>query len=268
MGNIIDIDYTEVNSSTKEEYLTIDEVSKLLKVEEFKIIYWCNKFNDILKIQSIGMYSIFSHTDIDNLKTIKYLDLDKKMNTRQIRDYIVNNKSNDIIIKKDNSELTNVSLVQIMTKIINLQNQQICDIKKSNDEILKTNKQLIKMQEEFKNGFMEFYTQVIKNKQKENSLIHEQLSTALNAHSEALEQTKVELKDYISATIEDKLEANISNLKAHIDATTENTNKQIHQIYDKDVELVNDLKKHMEERKQQNEEQNNKKGFFGKLFKR
>lgn len=101
-----------------------------------------------------------------------------------------------------------------------------------------------------------------------NNTISQQLSTALNAHNEALEQTKVELKDYISATIEDKLEANISNLKAHIDATTENTNKQIHQIYDKDVELVNDLKKHMEERKQQNEEQNNKKGFFGKLFKR
>src|SRR3712207_5098217 len=111
MGNIIDIDYTEVNSSTKEEYLTIDEVSKLLKVEEFKIIYWCNKFNDILKIQSIGMYSIFSHTDIDNLKTIKYLDLDKKMNTRQIRDYIVNNKSNDIDrkIKRLNSSHANIS---------------------------------------------------------------------------------------------------------------------------------------------------------------
>ncbi|MCD3319532.1 MerR family transcriptional regulator [Clostridium botulinum D/C] len=267
MSNIIDTDYTEINSSTKEEYLTIDEVSKLLKVEEFKVIYWCNKFNDILKIQSIGMYSIFNHADIDNLKTIKHLDLDKKMNTKQIRDYIVNNKSKGIIVKKDNNELTNVSLVQVMAKIINLQNQQISDIKTSNNEILEMNKQLIKMQEEFKNGFMDFCTQISKDRQKENNLIYEQISVALSSHNEALERTKSELKDYISATIEDKLEANTDNLKAHIDATTENTNKEIEKVYNKDIELVNDLKRTLEKRKEEIMlQKNNGKGFFNRFF--
>ncbi|MCD3340405.1 hypothetical protein, partial [Clostridium botulinum] len=139
----------------------------------------------------------------------------------------------------------------------------IREIPSQNEDIL--NEQALLKLEEIKKQFLKDISIQI------NNTISEQLSVALNSHNEALERTQSELKDYISATIEDKLEANMDNLKAHIDATTENTNKEIEKVYNKDIELVNNLKKHMEERRKQNEEQNkeqDKKGFFRKLFKR
>ncbi|AEB77444.1 conserved hypothetical protein (plasmid) [Clostridium botulinum BKT015925] len=94
--------------------------------------------------------------------------------------------------------------------------------------------------------------------------ITQSISAELNIQKQYLDNTKKDMKDYISVTVEDKLNENIDNLKTHINATTENLSKQ---MKNDDVELVNSLKKHMEERRQHVEDQS-KKGFFSKLFKR
>ncbi|OOB76463.1 hypothetical protein AXF41_12145 [Clostridium haemolyticum] len=94
--------------------------------------------------------------------------------------------------------------------------------------------------------------------------ITQSISAELNIQKQYLDNTKKDMKDYISVTVEDKLNENLDNLKTHINVTTQNLCKQ---MKDDDINLVNNLKKHMEERRQQIEDQN-KKGFFSKLFKK
>ncbi|WP_039230875.1 MerR family transcriptional regulator [Clostridium haemolyticum] len=231
----VDVNYSDLD---KELTYTTSEVAEILNENESTIRYWCDCFSDYIHIEREGRNRKFTKSNIDDLAFTKELLKKERFTIKQAQKRWEH-------IKTQPSQNTKIISTTETTSQENVLNEQA----------------LLKLEEIKKQFLNDISTQI-------NNTISQQLSTALNAHNEGLEQTKVELKDYISATIEDKLEANISNLKAHIDATTENTNKQIHQIYDKDVELVNDLKKHMEERKQQNEEQNNKKGFFGKLFKR
>ncbi|CAG7839922.1 hypothetical protein CLOHAE12215_01338 [Clostridium haemolyticum] len=231
----VDVNYSDLD---KELTYTTSEVAEILNENESTIRYWCDCFSDYIHIEREGRNRKFTKSNIDDLAFTKELLKKERLTIKQAQKRWEH-------IKTQPSQNTKIISTTETTSQENVLNEQA----------------LLKL-EEIKNQFLNDISTHI------NNTISQQLSTALNAHNEALEQTKAELKDYISITIEDKLEANTSNLKAHIDVTTENTNKEIRQIYDKDVELVNDLKKHMEERRQQNEEQNNKKGFFGKLFKR
>ncbi|NFV48065.1 MerR family transcriptional regulator [Clostridium botulinum] len=231
----VDVNYSDLD---KELTYTTSEVAEILNENESTIRYWCDCFSDYIHIEREGRNRKFTKSNIDDLAFTKELLKKERLTIKQAQKRWEH-------IKTQPSQNTKIISTKETTSQENVLNEQA----------------LLKLEEIKKQFLNDISTQI-------NNTISQQLSTALNAHSEALEQTKVELKDYISATIEDKLEANTSNLKAHIDATTENTNKQIRQIYDKDVELANHLKKQMEKRRQQNEEQNNKKGFFGKLFKR
>ena len=271
-NKVIDPSYTEISSSTEQEYLTIDEIAKILEVEEYQIIYWCNKFNDILNIQSIGMYSIFNNIDINNLKTIKHLEIDKKMNSRQIREYILKqNQQYGIVTKRKKQELSNASIVSVLAKVINLQNQQITEIKQSNTQILQDNKKLIDMQQEFKSSFLDFCNQLMQSKNKDSANIQESIQQAKTNLQDYIATTVVEeINKKVSTSIDKQLSINTETIQSTIQQSQEQLSNTINnQLKSRDVELTNNLKHILEERKQQAlQEQTKPKGFFAKLFRK
>jgi len=140
--HIFDVNYTE----SDKKYSTIEEVSIILSIEAPTIIFWCNKFNDLLNIQSIGMYQIFNENDIKNLKTIKKLNIDENMNIGEIKTYLNQNKG--VIITKKEIEVPEVSLLTVLAKILTSQNDKI-------ENLLEANNQLMKNQEIFTNKILE-----------------------------------------------------------------------------------------------------------------
>lgn len=130
---IVDVEYTEVNKQSLENYYTIDYVAKQLNVDESKIVFWCNKFNDLLNIQTISMYHVFNNIDVENLKTIKRKNIDEGLSIKEIKEYL--NKNNDAIIipKRNNNE---ISLINIFSEIINLQNKKLDKIIDNQNKIL------------------------------------------------------------------------------------------------------------------------------------
>ena len=178
--HIFDVNYTE----SDKKYSTIEEVSIILSVEAPTIIFWCNKFNDLLNIQSIGMYQIFNENDIKNLKTIKKFNIDDNMNISEIKTYLNQNKG--IIITKKEIEVPEVSLLTVLAKILTSQNDKI-------ENLLEANNQLMKNQEIFANKILESQKEIcieIENKANNSEEIK-------NLKNEVIELTK---------TVNDKME--------------------------------------------------------------
>lgn len=150
---IVDVNYTEVNNSSDKKYSTIEEVCLILSVEAPTIVFWCNKFNYMLNIQSIGMYQIFSDNDIKNLKTIKKLNIDDNMNIGEIKTYLNQNKGT--IISKKEIEVPEVSLLTVLAKILNSQNDKIETLLETNNKIIDLNQRLMENQETFTKQIME-----------------------------------------------------------------------------------------------------------------
>jgi len=181
---VFDVNYTEVNNSSNKKYSTIEEVSSLLSVEAPTIVFWCNKFNYMLNIQSIGMYQIFSENDIKNLKTIKKLNIDDNMNISEIKLYLNQNKG--VIITKKEIEVPEVSLLTVIAKILTSQNDKI-------ESLLEANNQMMKNQE--------IFTKQILESQKQ---LHSEIENKPN-NSEEINSLKNEITK-LNETVNDKME--------------------------------------------------------------
>ena len=203
---VFDVNYTEVNNSSSKKYSTIEEVSILLSVEAPTIIFWCNKFNDLLNIQSIGMYQIFSENDIKNLKSIKKLNIDDNMNISEIKTYLNQNKG--VIITKKEIEVPEVSLLTVIAKILTAQNDKI-------ESVLKMNQQLIENQEAFTNKILdsqkEMCIDIVKktnNFEEINSLKNEitKLTETVNDKMELMEKETTKRLNDSALVIKENLE--------------------------------------------------------------
>lgn len=117
--HIIDVEFEE------DKFYTLGDVSAITKLSEAKIAFFCNKLNEFLKIQSIGMYQIFSSSDIDNLVRIKELE-DKGMNLSEIKEYLRSNKQ-EILIEKEENKI-NISALEVFSKIFEMQNKKIDEV--------------------------------------------------------------------------------------------------------------------------------------------
>lgn len=220
---VLDVNYIELNNSTHNNYYSIDDISEMLNIEEFKIIFWCNKFNDILKIQSIGQYQIFDDNDLRNLKIIKELNIDKGLDIKAIKDYL--KEHNNVIITRQQN-LSEVSIVSVLAKIINSQNRKINTITNSHNKILKTNQRIIENQEKFiqmlSNYHQELSLDKLNQKEmlvaiKENQLKETENIGVLN---NKVNELSVDLK-----TDNEKLSSKVEQVKTHIDKSSETTNQ-------------------------------------------
>lgn len=233
MDNIVDVDYN-VTSDNK-SYYDLEEVTKILGVEEHNIVYWCNKFNDILKIKSVGQHHIFDTYDIKNLKIIKEYNLTKGMSIREIKEHL--NKSQEIILKTE-IDTVEVSMINVFAKIMNMQNEKI-------DALADTQVKLLKLVEDLTNSQVE-------TKQNFEQIIKE-----------------------VSVGIENQKETIVNEITEKIINESKNSQNQSieheQQRRERDIELINTLKKSQEEQKklielQQEQLTQSKQGFFKRLF--
>jgi DNA-binding transcriptional MerR regulator len=219
---IIDVDFSEVDNR---DYFTIEEASEKLDIEIGQLIYWCNKFDYLLKINSIGQFKIFSKEDIRNLVTIKELNIDKQMSIREIKEYL-NQNTSAIAIRKD-KEL-DLSIFNFFQNIINTQNDKL---DAQNQKI----EQLIEFQTKQLKLFSQIYNEIAIGDNEKNRTANK----ILENQKEQSEHVK-------------NLENQIIDLKN----TIENNSKE------RDIEISNNLKKILESHQLQQEQKENKKGIL------
>lgn len=118
MRNVIDVDYHNI----EKKYYTLDEIAKILNIDESLIVFYHARLNEFLKIQSIGMYQIFDDKDIENIRKIKELNVDKKMSVSEIKSYL-KDTSKQLIVKKENT--IDVSMLDFFAKIIKEQDSKM-----------------------------------------------------------------------------------------------------------------------------------------------
>jgi len=233
MDNIVDVDYN-VTSDNK-SYYDLEEATKILGVEEHNIVYWCNKFNDILKIKSVGQHHIFDTYDIKNLKIIKEYNLTKGMSIREIREQL--SKSQEIILKTE-IDTVEVSMINVFAKIMNMQNQKI-------DELANTQSKLLKLVEDLSNSQIE-------SRQSFENILKE-----------------------VSVDIEKQQETIINKITEQLSNESDDTRNKVlqseHERKDRDTELITMLRKSQKDQQkiielQEHQISQNNKGFLKKLF--
>ena len=78
---------------------TIDEIAKILELEQCDIIYYHEKFNDFLNISCIGAFQLYSRKDVENLIRIKHLYYELKLNVEEVKQYLKIN-SQEVLLNK------------------------------------------------------------------------------------------------------------------------------------------------------------------------
>ena len=128
--NIIDVEFEA------DKYYTLDDVVKITGLSEAKITFYCSKLKEFLNIQSIGMYQIFSATDIDNLNRIKDLELQRGMTLAEIKKHLKSG-GQEVLSKKEEDKI-DVSFLEFFARILEAQDSKI-------DQMISVNKQLIEV---------------------------------------------------------------------------------------------------------------------------
>lgn len=238
----VDIDYEEISEKQingKPLYYSTKQVAEILQEPTSRIRYWCDCFDVFLNIQRSGQNRQFTEQDIEKLKYIRKLLKKDGLTINQVKEYC---SEKDVTMLQEQVKSQDPIALQALATAIMTE--------------METRIQLIQ-----KKIIEDITIEVTKNISEK---ITQSISAELNIQKQYLDNTKKDMKDYISVTVEDKFNKNIDHLKTHINVTTQDLCKQ---MKDDDINLVNNLKKHMEERRQQIEDQN-KKGFFSKLFKK
>lgn len=220
--NIVDVNYEDSES----KYHTLDDVVKETGLSEDKISFYCVKLNDFLNIQSLGMYQIFSSTDIDNLNRIKNLEINKGLNIAQIKQHLIDNKQ-EILLKKEDEKI-DVSFLDFFAKILDVQDKKI-------DQMISINKQLI---------------DTINENNKSNAIL-------LSNSNEIQEQ----IKDMVADSIDKGLSEIDNKLDKFIDDVKEELKPK-----DRDIELMDKLHKILEDKQNKQNEVTEKKSWFARLF--
>lgn len=259
-GNPIDVDYIEIDDR---EYFTIEEVAQKMDIEIGQIIYWCNKFDDILKINSIGQFKIFSKEDLRNLTTIKELNVDKEMSIREIREYF-NSHTTAIVVKKE-KEL-DTSIFNFFSNIIETQNKKI-------DQLLETQNKALKV-------FSHICNEIALDSTEKNKLLNKIIDEQ-KQQRQTLDTHQSNLKDYVTTTITESTES-INNsidekLESKLESFTHNISSEMRSYLEekqkdqeiRDLELVDTLNSRLEQQRNKylrELEQQNNKSFLQKLF--
>ena len=251
-NDYIDVDYTELKQENK-KYFTIDEVAKILKVDDSDIIFWFNKFKDILNIPTVGMFQVFEKNDITNLQKIKELLVDKNMSIDDVRKHFKENTTSLIIRERSQEEL---NVFNYFNKIMSSQHKQMQEIIDTNNQILETNQKLIKL-------LVHSYSE-LSSKQDLSIELQSQIKDVLH-------ETKDDIKISSENTKEsfDKLNNKLDIQNDELLKYNNRINESEKEITDKFSQMSNDIIKHMNEQRLKDEEEKKKhKGFFSNWFKK
>lgn len=245
--NPIDVSYKDVNK----KYYTIDEVSNILKIDQSKIVFYFEKLNDFLNITSVGMYQLFDDNDIQNLEIVKNLDKEKRMNMKEIREYLDKNKPEVLLKKESNNKLDQsvLNIFQTFASALMEQNTKIDIMHKNNLHLVESINNIAK------------YQQKIEKELQEQKEINQKYQLEHNEDNKNIVQELNTIKREVAITKD--IDKKIELYEQQIQEKFEDMNNK---LIERDVKIVEDLSKKLEQRKKESEEQSQNQGFFSKLF--
>lgn len=164
--SFIDTDYTEVNHSKNMNYYSLEDTANILNIDKPTVIFWCKKFSDLLKIQSIGEYQLFDDIDIQNLKRIRILNIDKDLSIEDTRKYL-NEHEDSLVVRKN--ILPEQSILPILVQILKSQDKKINTM---SDALEKINTKLDNMNIQ-NQSIIENQKKITEGKEEENLNIEE-----------------------------------------------------------------------------------------------
>lgn len=141
----IDVNFEDINK----KYYTIEEVSKILNIDQSTVAFYFEKLNDFLNITSVGMYQLFDDIDIKNLKIIKDLERNQNMSMKEIRNHLLKNKQ-EVMLEKESNTQIDKSVLNIFQQFANAlieQNMKIDKMHKTNTQLVEALKILSQNQE-------------------------------------------------------------------------------------------------------------------------
>ncbi|WP_297419662.1 MerR family transcriptional regulator [Clostridium sp.] len=241
----IDADFIELFNNTEDkQYFTIDEVAEILKVDDSDIAFWFDKFKDILKIPNVGMFQVFEKQDVENLKKIKELIIDKNMSIKDTREFLSENTTTLIIREKTQDEL---NVFNFFSKIMSIQNEKLQNVLDINTKILEDNQKMIKL------------------------IVHSftELNLKQDLQIEIEKQNKDEIRKELEAKVEPITEK-LNMLNTKIDKNQEDIKDYINNKNKEEIVVINEYKRvqseslnRIEEGIKNKEENKKHKGLFG-----
>ncbi|MFC0903831.1 MerR family transcriptional regulator [Clostridium sp. MT-14] len=164
--SFIDTDYTEINHSKNMNYYSLEDIANILNIDKPTVVFWCKKFSDLLKIQSIGEYQLFDDIDVQNLKKIRRLNIDKDLSIEDTRKYL-NEHEDSLVVRKN--ILPEQSILPILVQILKSQDKKINTM---SDALEKINTKLDNMNIQ-NQSIIENQKKITEGKEEENLNIEE-----------------------------------------------------------------------------------------------
>lgn len=239
--NIVDVNYTHIpNEQSNKNYYTINQISKELQVSETDILFWINKLNDILQINSTGMFQLFTKTDFENIKKIKQLILIENKTIEEVKEYF--NQDNNLIVIKQKSQ-SELEIVTIFNSLFQLQNKELAEIKDSNKQILEYNQKITKI-------LIQFITQYTTN-----NINQEIISNKIDE----LIKNQAKLKKEITLTVEGIMDEKLNESHKKYECKVNELEKR---QTEKFAKLSSDYRKILDEKAEREKEEKNNHGFW------
>jgi DNA-binding transcriptional MerR regulator len=253
-NNSFDNDFNDDNEehiNGRPLYLSTSQVGQIIGETDSTIRFWCSKFKDILDVQMVGSHRKFSEENIEKLKYVKKLLRDEGYSINQVIEYA----SKDV--KKAETQVQKKEPLGMQALATALSIQIASDL------------------EEYK---MQIRNELIQEIRSEFRDINE----SIKEQKQLQEIQQTELKEHIAVTMSKTLDSSLDEkLDIKLQQTTKNITQSISEQFQTHMdereaeyqkkmnEQLERLSKNMELQKQQyllEQEEKNKKGFFGKIF--
>jgi DNA-binding transcriptional MerR regulator len=261
-----DVDFENIETSQnsirgKALYYSTSQVASILDTSDSKIRYYTSVFEDILHIEISNKQRRYVNEDIEKLKFIIELK-NQGMTIKQIQEYCMEvdfDMNNGIQIKESNP----LSIQTLAQALMEEQSKQLDEFK--TDVISLISNQINIQNNNLKDELVEKVSLTV------DSVVEEKLNNTINQ----IESNQSELKNHITEAISDTLNKTLNEKLSEVATTiTSEIKSQIDEreleYQRKDLNQIDQLRNGMETMKKKMEEQEkeNSKGFFEKLFKR
>lgn len=240
--NIIDVDYNDINNDKIKNnnkiingeplFYTTTQVSEMVGVEPSTIRFWTKRFERLLDIEVSNRNKQYKKSDVEKLKFIKKLAKEDGLTLQQIEDYAITKGFDMDNIEKNILDSSNPLAIQTFIAAMTVEIDKKLNIFSEN--------LLNKINEQNKDQF------------KINFTIQQEMN-------DKLQETIALTVDEI---VTEKLNTKLKELSITLDAKEQ-------EAKNRDVELLDTLRKGMEDRKRESEiKESQKKGFWVRLFKK
>jgi len=248
-------------------YYTTGQVAEMLGESDSTIRFWCNEFDEFLKIEKTGPSGKrrqFTSTDIKKLEYIKYLLKEENLSIKQVKEFlsspeaekmqpITKEKQKILIEALANAIASQIeeSIEKRMDKLINDKLNYIENI------LIESAKVYAKNQENFIKSLLES-----QNKFKED-LLKETAKTTAKTIAKQLLYEQEKMTEELTKVVRAESQKYIDELAETKKAFQEHLSEREKALLERDKEIIEEIRKRMEERKIAEEKP---RGFFSRIF--